>query len=816
MIDLIRFAPKEFKEHLSVLDNMVEFNKARESCKLGKSICLQNYVITGNDGVGKSSAANAIYKRVIRLSDIKSYIEKDAATLFEPSDGFASSLKGECADNSLLHIKNAEKLAMSGHINPNTGIEELCNRMREMKNSVVVLSGNRNLLVELVKGNEKAKELFPNFFHFEDLSPEAMFQYMQDYANEKNYMFDPATEEPLKDYLFQIYKLRGSNFRNALFLQELFDREIVPRMSERIVKQDIPNKQKNLCTILVEDMPDIKTTDTNEAIAKLNSLVGLDEVKKQILDHTALVKLNRLRAGKGMFNKMPPMHMVFTGNPGTGKTTIAKYIGEIYHSIGVLSSGHVVVADRAKLVGEYIGVTEMNTLRAINNARGGVLFIDEAYSLFTETKEKKDYGMRVIETLLTYMGTDDTDMIVILAGYTEEMQKMLDSNPGLRSRFSYIFHFEDYTPEQLMQIAKVVIKREHYSITTDAERKLAKYVINAYDHKDVHFGNARFITRLITTQIIPSLSRRILAKPADEISMEEMTTIEECDIPDIVAVGMKPRELDETILTESLAKLNNLTGLQNAKHALNDYVAISRLRHEQGTLKIAPQTLYWDFIGKTGTGKSNVAEILGKLLLGLGILKRGHTVCVNAEELTGSDSYQILERAIKEARDGVMFLDMDAPNIGDLYITHLKMWIFNKLRELQQTTALIFAQVEASEDIIAKNLATNGIAAYGNTIVFNDFTKGELVEILIYLLKNEYQLDIMPDAKTKIQKYIESAKARETKASPVNARTILHLAQTIAHITQLRVATTKGEQAVTLQDVSLFKWNNNVGKVGFV
>lgn len=175
----------------------------------------------------------------------------------------------------------------------------------------------------------------------------------------------------------------------------------------------------------------------------------------------------------------------------------------------------------------------------------------------------------------------------------------------------------------------------------------------------------------------------------------------------------------------------------------------------------------------------------------------------------------MLERAIKEARDGVLFLDMDAPNIGELNITHLKMWIFNKLREFQQTTALVYAQVQASEDIIAKNLATNGIAAYGNTIVFNDFTKSELAEILIHLLKNDYQLDVMPDAEAKIRKYIDKAKSRETKAFPVNARTILHLAQTIAHITQLRVATTDGEHVVTSQDVSLFKWDNKDGRIGF-
>lgn len=818
-MNLIDYAPHDFKEHLKVLDNKARFNDARIRCELGFTSNQQHYILTGNEGVGKSDAVQEISLRMVNISGVINCVTRDAVSMFDINGGFENSITSICTKNILLHIKNAERLGMRGNTNPKTGIEELCDWMPQLTNSVVVLSGKRSQLLELVKGHEKAREWFPYVFHFEDLTPDAMMQYMMDFIGSKNYVLDHSTEVALNDYLNCIYKLRGSNFRNTYFLQDIFDKEIIPRMSERVMRQNLPPEQMDLCTIMPEDLPEIQHTDTEEAIRRMESLVGLDEVKKQILDHTALVKLNNLRATKGLYNKMPPMHMVFTGNPGTGKTTIAKYIGEIYHSIGVLSSGHVVVTDRTKLVGEYIGVTEKNTLNAINSASGGVLFIDEAYNLFTESDNKRDFGMRVIETLLTYLGADDIDidMIVILAGYTAEMKRMLEANPGMKSRFPYIFHFEDYTPEQLMQIGKKVLEEEHYKMTSEAEKKLAKYVINKYDHKDEHFGNGRFITRLITAHVIPSLSRRLLTKPIEEISIDEMTTIEECDIPDVITQEQRPKELDETILTESLERLDQLTGLQNAKQALHDYVAISKLRHQQGTLKITPQNICWDFIGKTGTGKSSVAEILGKILQGLGILKRGQTVCVNADELMGDDSYQVLERAVKEAKDGLLFLDMDAPNEKSLNISHLRMWIINKLREYQQTTALVFAQVQASEDMIAQNLATNGIAAYGNSIVFNDFTPKELAEILYFLLQKEYQLEVMPDAKKTIQCYVENVKANETKESPVNARTILHLAQTIAHITQLRTAKTGGEQLVTLQDVSPFKWDGKArGKVGFV
>lgn len=821
---LLDYAPVEFKNHLANLDNTIKFNRVRFRCELESdpesqpSSNLQHYVLTGNEGTGISEAIYEIRQRLISIYKITEFSYNDATSMYEFNEGFVSSMAEACKDNTVICIGNAERLSQRGHNNNKTGIEELCNVIAGLHNSIVILCGKRNQLLELVKAHEKARGWFQNIFHFEDLTPDVLFRCLVEYVNIRNYLFDPSTEAPLKDYINHAYKLRGSSFRNNAYFKDVFEREIVPRVSERVIKQNLPPEQMDLCTIMPEDLPPINQTDTDAAIQKLKSLIGLDDIKKQILDHTALVKLNRIRASKGLHNRMPPMHMVFTGNPGTGKTTIAKYLGEIYHSIGVLSSGHVVVTDRSKLVGEFIGDAEKNTLNAINSASGGVLFIDEAYNLFVGGRgDKKDYGMRVIETLLTYLGSDDTDMIVILAGYSGEMKSMLEANPGMKSRFPYIFQFEDYPPEQLMQIGKKVLEEEHYKMTKEAERKLAKYVIYEYDHKDEHFGNGRFITRLITTNIIPSLSQRLLSKPVDQISLEEMMTIEACDIPDVKSKAYQLKDLDETILTESLEKLEHLTGLQHAKQALNDYVAISRQSHQHKTLKVTPQSLCWNFIGKTGTGKSTVAEILGKILQGLGILKRGQTICVNADELNGNDYYQVLERVIKEAKDGLLFLDMDAPTVKNINLDYLRMWIFNKLREYHQTTALVFAQVKVSEDMIAQNLANNGIASYGNSIVFDDFSVEELNEILASLLKSEYQLDITDEAKTKVLQYIKSIKASEMKESPINARTIFHLAQTIAHIAQLRLVNSEGDRIVTLQDVAHFQWDGRAkGKVGFI
>lgn len=815
MMNLTTFAPDDFKEHLLVLDNKASFNMARRASGLENTPNSQHYVIIGNDGVGKRDAVQEIYIRIGPASGLTECVTQDAALMFDINTGFEKAMSDLCRDNILLHITNAEVLGWSGYASPMKGIDELCDMMSRMTNSIVVLTGKNGQLDEVINGNEKAKALFNYVFHFDDLTPEAMYQYMIDYVIEKNFQFDPSAESILRNFLNYSYEVRGSNFRNIYFLKDILEREIVPRMSERVMSQYANEEEVDLCTIMPEDMPEIVKPNTEEAINRMKSLVGLEGVKQQILNHMALVKLNSLRASKGMYNRIPPMHMVFTGNPGTGKTTIAQSIGEIYHSIGVLSSGHVVVTERSKLVSDVIGGTEKNTRNAINSASGGVLFIDEAYNLFTGAKDNKDFGVHVIDTLLTALSADVTDLIVILAGYTDEMERMLEANPGMKSRFPYVFNFEDYTPKELMQIGKMVLEKEQYTLSPEAEKKLTSYIIHEYDHKDDHFGNGRFITRLITTHIIPSLSNRLLTKSGSHLSVEEMKTIEACDIPDIVTNEVKLREMDEAILAESLDRLDGLVSLENAKQALHDFVDISKLRRQKGALKVTPQSLCWDFIGKTGTGKGTVAEILGRILLGLGVLKHGQTICVNADELSGGDWYQVLGMAIEDAKDGLLFLDMDSPNDINLNQSHLRMWIFNRLRESEQTTALVFGQVKAEEDAIAQDLAENGIASYGNTIIFDDYTSEELVEIMESLLMRDYQLDMKPAAKEKIIKYLEGIRTSNTKITktPVNLRTILHITQTVAHITQLRIVRSGGSHSVTKSDVAHFKWGKR--KVGF-
>lgn len=263
---------------------------------------------------------------------------------------------------------------------------------------------------------------------------------------------------------------------------------------------------------------------SDSGMNRLHQLVGLDSVKKEVATLVNFIEIRKMRVAKGM--KAPDLsyHCVFTGNPGTGKTTVARILASVYKEIGLLSSGHLVETDRSGLVGEYVGHTAIKTNKIVDSALDGVLFIDEAYSLMGGGL---DYGKEAISTLLKRMEDDRDRLIVILAGYTDEMKMFIDSNPGLQSRFSRYIEFEDYSEDELIQIFLNNLERYDYSITNEAIEKLRLLISKAIINKDRNFGNARWI-RNIFEKTLENQANRLATE--GNISKEALITIIEDDI----------------------------------------------------------------------------------------------------------------------------------------------------------------------------------------------------------------------------------------------------------------------------------------------
>jgi type VII secretion ATPase EccA len=227
---------------------------------------------------------------------------------------------------------------------------------------------------------------------------------------------------------------------------------------------------------------------------ELSSLIGLDKVKADVEQLTNFIKIQQMRTAKGLKASPISYHCVFTGNPGTGKTTVARIIANLYKELGVLTKGHLVETDRSGLVAEYVGQTAVKTNKVIDSAIDGVLFIDEAYSLVPGSSN--DFGSEAIATLLKRMEDDRDRLVVILAGYGEEMKTFIDSNPGLQSRFNRYIHFDDYTKDELVEIFKMYVAKNDYVLEGDALDAISAKIEVAVANKDKNFGNARFVRNL--------------------------------------------------------------------------------------------------------------------------------------------------------------------------------------------------------------------------------------------------------------------------------------------------------------------------------
>lgn len=262
------------------------------------------------------------------------------------------------------------------------------------------------------------------------------------------------------------------------------------------------------------------------ALQQLDKLIGLESVKEEVNKLTNFIKVQNLRKQKGMNAITISYHCVFTGNPGTGKTTVARIVAQIYRELGILKKGQLVETDRSGLVAEYVGQTAVKTNKIIDSALDGVLFIDEAYSLVQGGGN--DYGKEAIATLLKRMEDDRDRLVVILAGYDNEMKLFIDSNPGLQSRFNRYIHFCDYNVEELMAIFKLNLKKFDYELTNDAEQKISHLFSYAVSHKDQNFGNGRY-ARNVLEKTLENQATRLAS--VSEITEQMLRTIEENDIP---------------------------------------------------------------------------------------------------------------------------------------------------------------------------------------------------------------------------------------------------------------------------------------------
>ena len=815
-----------FKARMKDMRTRCEVGKAREKAGLAGNMPRLHTAIIGHAGTGKTTAVEfmaRIYKELglLDTDQVKTTRVSTLATSAVNSENEAVTAAVESAQGGVLVIDRAHELYRTdnkGNYDTESRIVralvDCLNNTSKYPRWMLVLAGEPEGMEYLLSGYPELKKCLTEPIYLEDFKPEELFRMFDICCEKRGLKLSDEARRKLEMYILHKYNHRGPGFENALLVQNLFDDEIIPAMYVRLRAEGAASKEQ-LELVLPEDIPAIGSKPDG-GMAELDELVGLGKIKTKVRDYLNAVKLASRRMELGLPTNMPRLHMAFLGNPGTGKTTVAEIIGKVFASWGILSGGRVIRTEKSQMVGQYIGETEFKMTNLLARARGNILFIDEAYQL-VEGGEK-DHGRIVMNSLLTELGKDNLDMVVILAGYTAPMKKLLESNEGIESRFPNVFNFEDYTTDELMDIGRLMIRKQGFTLTDGAAANMRAIIEEESDKPSPRFGNGRFVSNLLQNEILATLGAR--TAKLENPTKEDLSTI----LPEDVVVGKAQKDVvfDDVAIDAALARLDALAGLSGVKTAIHNFVKSARYLHSIGEPYVGKGLLSWRFIGKSGTGKSTVAEIMAGILRGMRLITNSHITEIRGERIfnvSEHDCDEVLHEAVKKSCNGLIFIDVDEPKFADdrmsfgRSVEQIRLKVKELTVEAGGECALVLAELKAPNGDVAEQLSEAGVYEFDHTLIFKDFTADELYCILCQCL-DKFNVSFSPEAEKHIRGYIAQMSASIT----ANARTMKLMSRTIYQQVILREAglpQCHAAHVVELADVETFKWDGKKGKIGF-
>ena len=483
----------------------------------------------------------------------------------------------------------------------------------------------------------------------------------------------------------------------------------------------------------------------DDAMAELDAMIGLTSVKEQVFSIAKSIEAARQRAVAGITTDKPMRHFVFLGPPGTGKTTVARVLAKIFYAFGLLEMPEVIEAHRADLVGEYLGATAIKTNELVDSALGGVLFIDEAYSLVNEGDGQTDrFGVEAVQTLLKRAEDNREDLIIILAGYEKQMEGFLTSNPGLASRFATRLKFPSYSPAEMLALAEAALDRRGEVLDPDARPVLWRTLEEVGRRRIAdELGNGRFVRSLLE-KAGQARDVRVMTSSA-EPAREDLVTLRAADLQQAYAeLTSRLRGYEDTPTVEgAIAELNELIGLEPVKQQVRAIAAqlrVARLRDTHG-LTSQPPARHFVFTGPPGTGKTTVARILGRIFAALGLLVRPEVVEAHRGDLVGEHLGSTAiktNRLVDSAMGGVLFIDEayslhnDGYSGGDAFGSEAVQTLLKRAEDDRDRLVIVLA---GYPDDMDRFLRSNpGLASrFGTRVTFPSYQPADLVRIAILL-----------------------------------------------------------------------------------
>lgn len=497
--------------------------------------------------------------------------------------------------------------------------------------------------------------------------------------------------------------------------------------------------------------------------AELSQMVGLDSVKQRIQELIAYQERMIQRRERGLRIGDPPsLHLVFTGNPGTGKSTVGEMVGRMYKRLGLLKRGHMLPpVTRGDLVAQYVGHTAPQVRKVIERAIDGVLFIDEAHTL-ARSSDSNDFGQEAISALNFWMEKLRGRLAVIVAGYPKEMELFLSSDPGLKSRFPQInwIHFPDFEPSELLQIFQQQLGKQGMIISPDGLAEVERVIEGMYAQRRADFGNAREMRNLVDALVRKHATR------AQREQLPAEALIEPQDIDEHYRGYLRARPSAADDIDEAMAPIHKMIGLAKVKECLEKLVARARWEQKRGN-PIQAESLHMVFYGPPGTGKTTVANHLGQILRALGFLRRGHLVSATRSDLVSEYLGQTgikVRKVVEDALDGVLFVDeaysLNQPGSLHDYGAEAISELLALMEKYRDRLVVVFAGYREEMDLLLQS--NSGLRSRFRTPVdFTDYSEAELLEIARAMVVGD-KLTMAPAAERRILFYLN----RERQADP--------------------------------------------------